>query len=130
MNNVIKSWHEFLQTRDPAKLAALLHENVVFHSPVVHKPQPGKTLTMGYLLAAAQVLGNDSFHYLREIVAERNAALEFSCVIDGVEINGVDLIEWNEAGQIIDFKVMVRPLKAINTLHALMAAMLEKHRAG
>ena len=84
---------------------------------------------MGYLLAAVQVLGNDSFRYLREIVTERHAALEFSCEIDGVEINGVDLIEWNSEGQITDFKVMVRPLKAINTLHALMAAMLEKHAA-
>ena len=79
-----------------------------------------------YLMAAVGVLGNDSFRYLREIVAERHAALEFSTVIDGVEINGVDLIECNDAGLIIDFKVMVRPLKAINKLHALMAAMLER----
>lgn len=129
MNTTIKSWHEFLQTRDPAKLAALLDDDVVFHSPVVHTPQVGKALTLGYLLAAVQVLGNDSFRYLREIAGERNAALEFSCLIDGVEINGVDLIEWNDAGRITDFKVMVRPLKAINTLHALMAAMLEKQQA-
>lgn len=81
---------------------------------------------MGYLLAAADVLNNDSFHYRREIIAEGHAALEFSTVIDGVEINGVDLIEWNDAGQIVDFKVMVRPLKGINTLHALMAAKLEQ----
>ena len=129
MIKTIQAWHHFVQSRAPAKLEALLADDVVFHSPVVHKPQPGKALTMGYLMAAVAVLGNDSFRYLREIVGERHAALEFSTVIDGVEINGVDLIEWNDAGQIVDFKVMVRPLKALNTLHALMAAMLEQQAA-
>jgi len=129
MKQPIKSWHEFLASRDPADLQQLLAKDVVFHSPVVHKPQPGKNLTMGYLLAAVDVLGNDSFRYLREIIGERHAALEFSTVVDGVEINGVDLIEWNDSGQIVDFKVMVRPLKAINLLHALMGAMLEKQAA-
>ena len=126
MNETIKSWHEFVASRDPAALQAMLADDVVFHSPVVHKPQPGKALTMGYLLAAMEVLGNDQFRYLREIIGERHAALEFSTLIDGVEINGVDLIEWNEAGQIVDFKVMVRPLKAINILHSQMAEMLER----
>ncbi len=129
MNKTIEAWHEFVASREPAGLKALLAENVVFHSPVVHKPQPGKALTMGYLLAAVEVLGNDSFRYLREIIGERHAALEFSTLIDGVEINGVDLIEWNDAGQIVDFKVMVRPLKAINVLHALMADLLAKQLA-
>jgi hypothetical protein len=124
MTHPISAWHEFVQSRDPAALKALLTKDVVFHSPVVHRPQPGRAITMGYLLAAMAVLGNDSFRYLREIIGERHAALEFSSVIDGVEINGVDLIEWNDAGQIVDFKVMVRPLKAVNTLHALMAAKL------
>lgn len=128
MIETIQAWHDFVGSRAPAKLAALLADDVVFHSPVVHKPQPGKALTMGYLLAAVEVLGNDRFRYLREIIGEHHAALEFSTVIDGVEINGVDLIEWNDAGQIVDFKVMVRPLKAVNTLHSLMAAMLEKRQ--
>jgi len=120
----ISAWHEFAQSHDPAALSALLAEEVVFHSPVVYRPQPGKAITMGYLLAAVAVLGNESFRYLREIIGEHHAALEFSSVIDGVEINGVDLIEWNEVGQIVDFKVMVRPLKAVNTLRELMAAKL------
>jgi hypothetical protein len=124
MKHPIKTWHKFLADRDPAVLQRLLAEDVVFHSPVVHRPQPGREITMVYLLAAMKVLGNDQFHYLREIISDRHAALEFSTIVDGVEINGVDLIEWNEAGQIVDFKVMVRPLKAINTLHALMAAAL------
>jgi hypothetical protein len=124
VNQTLRSWHEFVESRSPAALAELLDDSVVFHSPVVHRPQVGKALTMGYLSAAVEVLGNDSFRYVREIVAERNAALEFSCVIDGLEINGVDLISWNDAGLITDFKVMVRPLKAINLLHMLMAAKL------
>lgn len=126
MLNTIGAWHDFAKNPAPAKLEALLADEVVFHSPVVHKPQPGKKLTMGYLLAAVAVLGNDGFRYVREIIGERDAVLEFLTVIDGVEINGVDLIRWNDAGQIVDFKVMVRPLKAVNTLHALMAAMLEQ----
>ncbi|HKX54845.1 MAG TPA: nuclear transport factor 2 family protein [Xanthomonadales bacterium] len=124
MIETIHAWHEFVASRDPGALRQLLAEDVVFHSPVVHRPQPGREITMVYLLAAMKVLGNDQFHYLREIIGERHAALEFSTIVDGVEINGVDLIEWNDAGQIVDFKVMVRPLKAINTLHALMAAKL------
>jgi hypothetical protein len=126
--DTLQAWHDFLGSRAPAHLAALLHDDVVFHSPVVHAPQAGKALTMGYLLAAVQVFGNDSFRYLREIVEGRNAALEFRCVLDGVEVNGVDLIQWNEAGLITDFKVMIRPLKAINAVHALMGAMLEKRK--
>jgi hypothetical protein len=129
MHHPITTWHVFLASRDPAELQALLAEDVVFHSPVVHRPQPGRVITMGYLMAAVAVLGNESFHYVREIIAERHAALEFCTVIDGVQINGVDLIEWNDAGQIIDFKVMVRPLKAINKLHELMAEMLEQQAA-
>lgn len=124
MSGAVEAWHEFVQSRDPKRLAALLADEVVFHSPVVHRPQPGKQLTMGYLMAATAVLGNDSFRYVREIIGEHNAVLEFMTEIDGVEINGVDLIQWNDAGRITDFKVMVRPLKAINTLHALMAEQL------
>lgn len=127
MINTIQAWHDFARHPTPAKLSAVLADEVVFHSPVVHKPQPGKSLTMGYLLAAVAVLGKDGFRYVREVIGERDAALEFVTEVDGVEINGVDLIKWNEAGQIIDFKVMVRPLKAVNTLHALMAAMLEQN---
>lgn len=130
MTHPVQAWHEFARNPAPARLEALLADDVVFHSPVVHKPQPGKNLTMGYLLAAVAVLGKDGFRYVREVVGERDAVLEFISEVDGVEINGVDLIRWNEAGQIVDFKVMVRPLKAVNTLHTLMAAMLEQRAKG
>ncbi|WP_411288921.1 nuclear transport factor 2 family protein [Phenylobacterium sp.] len=124
----IARWHAYMRADDPALLDALLAEDVVFESPVVHTPQVGKALTTGYLRAAAQVLGNPSFRYLNEWCAERSAILEFACEIDGISINGVDMIFWGEDGRITRFKVMVRPLKAINLLHQMMGAQLTKAR--
>ena len=117
-------WYAYVARHDPAALAAMIGEECVFHSPVVHTPQRGRTLTLAYLSAAFEVLGNDSFRYTREFTSDRGAVLEFETGLDGIRINGVDIIEWDESGKIIDFKVMVRPLKAINLLHALMAAQL------
>ena len=124
--SVIPAWHRVVQQRDMAGLLRLLADDVVFHSPVVHTPQRGKAITFQYLQGALQVLNNAAFRYEREIVGERDAVLEFSTVIDGVHINGIDLIRWNDAGQIIDFKVMVRPLKAVTMLHQQMAEMLAR----
>ena len=128
--SVISAWHQVVTSRDPAALLRLLADDVVFHSPVVHTPQRGKAITFQYLMGALQVLNNTSFRYEREIVGEHDAVLEFSSEVDGIQINGVDLIRWNEAGQIVDFKVMVRPLKAVNMLHQKMAAMLEQLKQG
>jgi len=127
---VITAWHQVVQSRDLGALSRLLADEVVFHSPVVHTPQRGKAITFQYLMGAMHVLNNASFHYEREIVGERDAVLEFATEIDGILINGVDLIRWNDAGQIVDFKVMVRPLKAINLLHQKMGAMLEQLKQG
>lgn len=123
---LLSAWHEVVRSRDPKALAALLADEVVFHSPVVHTPQRGKAITLKYLLGAMQVLNNEGFHYEREIVGERDAMLEFATEIDGVQINGIDLIRWNDAGRIVDFKVMVRPLKAINLVHQKMGEMLQR----
>jgi hypothetical protein len=117
-------WHEILKHRDAAGLDALLDDAVVFHSPVVHRPQEGRLLTTLYLSAALQVFVNDSFHYVREVVGERDAVLEFMVTIDGIQVNGVDMLRWNDEGRLIEFKVMVRPLKAIQLIHQQMAAML------
>ncbi len=122
---VIEQWHSVVASGNPAGLDQLLHDDVVFHSPVVHTPQRGKTITRLYLGAAFSVLANESFNYVREVVGERDAVLEFTTVIDGISINGIDMIRWNESGQITDFKVMVRPLKAVNLLHQKMAEMLQ-----
>ena len=111
-------------SHDPAALSALLDDEVVFESPVVHTPQRGKAITQKYLLGAAHVLGGAAFRYTGEWRAERSAVLEFATEIDGIAINGVDLIWWNEAGLITHFKVMVRPLKAVNMLHQKMGERL------
>jgi hypothetical protein len=127
---VIQAWHDLVRSRDMSALQRILADEVVFHSPVVHTPQRGKAITTQYLQGAMQVLNNASFRYEREIVGDRDAVLEFSTTIDGILINGVDLIQWNDAGQITDFKVMVRPLKAINLLHQKMGAMLDRLKQG
>ena len=122
--DTIATWHQVMQAKDTQGLYALLAEDAVFHSPVVHRPQVGKAITFQYLAAAFQVFGNDSFHYVREVLGPRDAVLEFALDIDGIAINGVDMITWNDAGLITDFKVMIRPLKAIQVIHEKMAAML------
>ena len=124
MTHPIDAWHEFVASRDPGRLEKLLADEVVFHSPVVHTPQRGKAIAMLYLRGAMQVLGTPAFRYEREIRGECDALLEFATEIDGITINGVDLIRWDGAGQIVDFKVMVRPLKAIHLLHQKMGELL------
>lgn len=121
----VAAWHRLVRERNPAGLDALLDDDAVFVSPVVHTPQRGKKITQAYLAAAFQVFFSPTFRYVREIVGERDAMLEFETEIDGVQVNGVDILRWNDAGRIVEFKVMVRPLKAINLIHQRMAAMLQ-----
>jgi len=111
---------------DPSGLDDLLAEDAVFHSPIVHSPQHGKALVKLYLQAAFAVLFGDSFRYVRELEGEHDAVLEFVAEVDGIHVNGVDLIRWNDEGRIVDFKVMIRPLKAIQLMHRRMLEMLEK----
>lgn len=121
-------WHRLMKQRDVQGLDDLLADEAVFWSPVVHKPQRGKAITKMYLSAAFKVLGNETFRYVRELRSERDAVLEFELEIDGVSINGVDMIHWNEDGRITEFKVMLRPLKAVNLIHEKMGAMLQAQR--
>lgn len=121
----IAAWHAYMAGGgDPEALKTLLAEDAVFHSPVVHTPQEGRDKVFAYLHAASHALGGDDFRYLREIVDGDQAMLEFATTLDDIQINGVDIIRWNDDGKIIDFKVMVRPLKAINKVWEKMAAML------
>jgi hypothetical protein len=120
----IENWHEIVHTRNAAGLEDLLDDDVVFHSPVVHTPQAGKAITTKYLSAAVHILGNDSFSYVREIVGESDAVLEFETTINGIMVNGIDMIKWDANGKIIEFKVMIRPLKAINLIHEKMGEAL------
>ena len=121
---VIERWHQIARAKDTADLQAILADDAVFESPVVHTPQLGKAITFKYLHAALHVLNNDSFTYLNQWHSERSAVLEFQRTIEGIVVNGVDIIRWNDAGLITHFKVMVRPLKAVNKLHEMMGRML------
>jgi hypothetical protein len=125
MIDTMAAWHKLVANRDVGGLASLVADNAVFYSPVVHSPQVGKTLTQRYLAAAFGVFLNQSFRYVRELVSARDAVLEFVVEIDGVSVNGVDMIKWDDDGKIVEFKVMLRPLKAINLIHQKMAAILQ-----
>ncbi|REJ74568.1 MAG: nuclear transport factor 2 family protein [Acidobacteria bacterium] len=113
------------QGGDDSLLFDLLDEDAVFLSPVVHTPQQGRQLTFAYLSAATKVFARSQFRYAGEWYAERSAVLEFEAEIDGIQINGVDMIWWNDEQRITRFKVMVRPLKAVNLLHQMMAGQLQ-----
>jgi hypothetical protein len=119
-------WYGFMKSHDPAALWDLLHPDVVFESPVVHSPQRGRDITFKYLSSAEKVLGGPSFQYIGEWRNDGGAVLEFENEIDGIRINGVDIITFNADGLITHVKVMVRPLKAINLLHRLMGEQLAR----
>jgi hypothetical protein len=139
IENVIEKWHAFLHGELPGGLEELLDEEVVFYSPIVFTPQRGKQVTSLYLQAAAQTFPGDgatsnpddtrsggSFHYTKTVLGNDTAMLEFETTIEGTYVNGVDIIRCNDEGRIIEFRVMIRPLQAVNLVHQQMAAMLEK----
>ena len=123
--NGLNAWHEVVKSKSSDQLQQLVADDAVFHSPLVHTPQAGKSLPVAYLTAAMHVLANDSFHYVREVSEGPHSILEFALELEGIAVNGVDMITWNDEGKIIDFKVMIRPYKAIETVRTRMAAMLE-----
>lgn len=120
----LQAWHEIASAGDATRLGEVLAEDCVFFSPVVHTPQVGREISSLYLAGAMQVF-NESFHYTKEIVSRRHAVLEFECMLDDILINGVDIISFNEDGKIAEFRVMLRPLQAVNLLHSKMQAALE-----
>jgi len=122
----LDKWYGYMKSHDRAALWELLHPDAVFESPVVHTPQRGRDITFKYLASAEKVLGGPGFGYVGEWRSATGAVLEFEKEIEGIKLNGVDIITFNEAGLITHFKVMVRPLKAINLLHRLMGEQLSK----
>lgn len=122
--DTIETWYKVAKAGDVDALDTLLADDAVMLSPVVFTPQEGKAITKLYLAAAFQVFFNDTFNYVREMRSEDSAGLEFEVMIDGIKVNGIDLIKWNEQGQIVEFKVMIRPLKAINIIHQKMGEIL------
>lgn len=128
-HSALDNWHKVVKSRNIKELDSLLADDVVFHSPVVHTPQIGKAITTQYLMAAFFVFFNETFHYINEVSNVNNAILEFQVEIDGIQVNGVDMLKWNDEGKITEFKVMIRPLKAINLIHGKMATLLNTNKA-
>ncbi len=126
MTHTLHNWHQLIKARDTQNIGSILAEDVVMHSPVVHTPIHGKHIVTLYLMAAFHTFANDKFTYIRELSNDSTAILEFTTEIDGIFVNGVDMISWNEDGLIVDFKVMVRPLKALNLIHQKMGEMLSR----
>ncbi|MCU0729177.1 MAG: nuclear transport factor 2 family protein [Sphingopyxis sp.] len=125
----VAAWHSYMhhQNADGHKaqiLRDLLAPEAVFHSPVVHTPQVGRDKVFAYLWGAAHVFADTGFTYVREMIDGNHALLEFTATIDGIHINGIDLITFDSNGTILDFKVMVRPMKGMNMLWEKMGAML------
>ena len=137
--NAIDGWHDVMRSRGKdvsKKLDDLLHEDVIFYSPVVFTPQRGKEITKLYLSAASGVFSTDKkdkserkeskFRYVKEVINGNTACLEFETEMNGIYVNGIDLITWNDDNKITEFKVLIRPLQAVNTLHEMMGKMLDK----
>lgn len=126
--NTLQRWHDMVMKQNHDGLGEILTEDCVFLSPVVHTSQKGRDITALYLTGAMNVF-NESFHYTKEVVTEEHAVLEFECIVEGILINGVDIISFAGDGRICEFRVMVRPLQAMQMLHGKMAAMLEQLKA-
>jgi len=138
IHEVIEKWHLHMKGQLPGGLDELLDDDVVFISPIVFTPQEGKAITKLYLQAAGQTLpgeqkssgtpteGDKSFRYIKEVLSGSTAVLEFETYVEGKYVNGIDMITCNEAGKITEFKVMIRPLQAINLVHKQMGEMLER----
>jgi hypothetical protein len=122
----LDKWYGYMKSHDHAALWELLHPDAVFESPVVHTPQRGRDIAFKYLSSAEKVLGGPGFRYTGEWRSDTGAVLEFEKEIDGITINGVDIIGFSADDRIVHFKVMVRPLKAINLLHRLMGEQLAR----
>ena len=123
-NSPVARWHRMVADKDLGAFDALLAEDAVFKSPAVHRPQVGRALVAKYLRAAIVVLNRPGFRYVDTWEKDGSAILEFALAIDGVEVEGIDMIRWNAEGAITEFTVMMRPLKALNTVIPLMAAVL------
>ena len=122
---LIHKWHEVIESDDLKMLDEIIADDAVFSSPVVFKPKEGKEITMMYLHAAGQSFNMEKFKYTKEIHDDMNSVLEFETYIDDISVNGVDMIEWNEDGKICNFKVMIRPFKAVQKVQEKMIEALE-----
>ena len=123
--DLIHKWHEVVDADNLNALDSIVADDAVFSSPVVFTPMEGKEITMMYLHAAGQSFNMQKFKYTREIHDGMNSVLEFETYIDDISVNGVDMIEWNKEGKITNFKVMIRPFKAVQKVQEKMVEALE-----
>ncbi len=123
--NGLTLWHQFVSKRDFSGLDELIADEAVLHSPVVWTPQKGKMIVSMYLIAAGNIIANQDFKYVRELVNNEHCILEFTTIIDGITVEGVDMLTFNEQGKLVAIKVMVRPLKAMQIVHQKMGEFLE-----
>jgi hypothetical protein len=144
IDGVVERWHRHLRGDLPGGLDDLLHEDVVFYSPIVYTPQEGREITKLYLTAAGQTLPGDGareggdgggessggFRYTKQVLASDTAVLEFETTVGGKYVNGVDIIRCDDDGRIVEFRVMIRPLQAVNLVHEQMSAALERMQSG
>ena len=130
IDDVVARWHRHLRGELPGGLDELLADDVVFWSPVVHTPQHGRSITTLYLQGAEQVLGGPSFRYTKQVLSGDTAVLEFETDVDGTFVNGVDIVRCDDAGRIVEFRVMLRPLRAIQTVHEHMGRLLSAAPGG
>ena len=142
LQHVLDRWHQYMDGTAPDALDDLLHDDVVFLSPVVFTAQRGKAITKLYLFAASQALPGEPradgvaedddrsgrFRYTKQIAAGNHAVLEFETTVNGKYVNGVDIISTDDHGKIVEFRVMLRPLQAVNAVHQHMAAALDALR--
>lgn len=119
------TFREAIDARDMDAVEAMLSDDVVFRSPVAHKPYPGKAITSAILRAVVEVF--EGFHYVRAIHDEngRDHALVFEAEVEGLAITGCDFLQFNDEGKIVEFMVMVRPLRAAEALARQMGARFE-----
>lgn len=125
----ITRWHEMLETRDMSILNELLADNVVFRSPVAFQPYPGKQVVFFILTNVIQVFENFTYH--REFLSEdgNNVVLEFSTNVGDKKLKGIDMIQFNDEGQIIDFEVMIRPKSGLEALAVEMGQRIQAYQA-
>jgi hypothetical protein len=121
---VIERWLRVIEDGQSAHLDDMLAEDAVFYSPAVFTPQRGRATALAYLQAAEQMFSATNFHYVEKWYGENSAVLHFAADVDGLSLEGIDMIHWNDAGKITSIKVMMRPFKALQAVIGRMAELL------
>ncbi len=122
----LETWHEFVKNKNHENLSDFLDDDAVLYSPVVFTPVEGSFMVGMYLIAAGEIIANTHFRYVREVCDEENAFLEFVTEIDGITVEGIDMIKFTKEGKLKEIKVMLRPLKAVHIVHQKMGEYLQK----